>query len=80
MSFLDWLFKRKKKTQTNIEFQEENIKPVELKDPTAIINYVIDLCEQMIDISRELDDVRKEYEQVTSYLNDIQIVEVQSEA
>lgn len=75
MSFLDWLFRRKKKTQTNVEIQEENIKPVELKDSTAIVNYVIDLCEQMIDISREMDDVRKEYEQVTSYLNDIQIVE-----
>ncbi len=75
MSFLDWLFKRKKKTQSNIEVKEENIKPVELKEPTAIKNYVIDICEQMIDISKEMDEVRREYDQVTSYLNDIQIVE-----
>lgn len=75
MSFLDWLFKRKKKTQQNIEVQEGNIKPVELKDPAAIRNYVINLCEQLIDISREMEDVRKEYNQVTEYLNDIQIVE-----
>ena len=75
MSFLDWLFKRKKKKQSNIEIKEENIKPVELKDPVAIHNYVISICEQMIDISRDMDDVRREYDQVTSYLNDIQVVE-----
>lgn len=75
MSFLDWLFKRKKKTQSNIDIQEEDIKPVELKDPVAIRNYVINTCEQMIDISREMDDVRREYDQVTAYLNDIHIVE-----
>lgn len=74
MSFLDWLLKRKKKEQ-NIEVPQEEIKPVELKDPVSIQNYVIDLCEQMIDVSREMDDVRREYEQVTAYLNDIQIVE-----
>ena len=44
-------------------------------DPLAMRNHVIDMCEQMIDISRELDDVRHEYEQVTEYLNDIQVVE-----
>ena len=75
MSFFDWLFKRKKKPQHNIELEEENIKPIELKDMASIQNYVINLCEQMIDISKEMEDVRREYDQVTSYLNDIQIVE-----
>ena len=46
-----------------------------IEDPLSIKNHVVNLCEQMIDISRELDDVRHEYEQVTAYLNDIQIVE-----
>lgn len=36
---------------------------------------VVDLCEQMIDISRELEDTRSEYQIVTNYLNDIQIIE-----
>lgn len=75
MSFLDWLFKRKKKPQQNMEVQEENIKPVELKDTASICNYVINICEQMIDISKEMEDVRREYDQVTAYLNDIQVVE-----
>lgn len=36
---------------------------------------VVDLCEQMIDISRELEDTRSEYQLVTNYLNDIQVIE-----
>ena len=56
MSFLDWLFKRKKKPQQNMEVQEENIKPVELKDTASICNYVINICEQMIDISKEMEE------------------------
>ncbi|MCM1282259.1 MAG: hypothetical protein NC180_04665 [Muribaculaceae bacterium] len=36
---------------------------------------VIALCEQMIDISRELEDTRAEYQIVTNYLNDIQTIE-----
>lgn len=72
MSFLDW-FRRKKKNK--IEIQEENIQPVELTDSSAINQYVIRLCEQMIEISHEMDDVRREYERVTSYLNDITVVE-----
>lgn len=77
MAFLDWLFKRKKR-KVNIEevnISEESIKPVELKDTSAIRNHVITLCEQMIDISKDMEDVRKEYDRVTAYLNDIQIVE-----
>ena len=72
MSFLDW-FRRKKKK--NIEIAEETIQPVVLTDQKAINSYVVNLCEQMIDISREMEEVRREYDQVTSYLNDITIVE-----
>ncbi len=76
MSFLDWLFKRKKKINIEeVSIPEDEIKPVELKDPSSIRNYVINLCEQMIDISKDMDDVRREYDRVTAHLNDIQIVE-----
>ena len=67
---------RKKKININESaIANEEIKPVELKDPLSIRNYVINLCEQMIDISKDMDDLRREYEQVTAHLNDIQIVE-----
>ncbi len=86
MSLLNRLFERfhKKKRRTvyreYMEFPEEAEERVLSSqifsdDPNAMRNHVIDMCEQMIDISRELDDVRHEYEQVTEYLNDIQIVE-----
>lgn len=75
MSFLDWIFKRNKKKQQNIEINEEEVKPIELTDKAEISNYVIQLCEQMVDISKEMEDIRKEYDEVTAYLNDIQIVE-----
>lgn len=35
----------------------------------------VELCEQMIDSSREIETIRDEYRVVTSYLNDIQIIE-----
>ena len=63
MSLLDWLFKHKKK-KVNIEeaaISETTIKPVELKDHAAIRNHVVTLCEQMIDISKDMEDVRREY-------------------
>ena len=72
MSFLD-LFRRKK--NKNIEVAEETIQPVMLTDQKAINHYVVELCEQMIDISKGMEEVREEYEQVTSYFNDITIVE-----
>lgn len=72
MSFLD-LFRRKKKP--NNVTVEENIQPVVLTDPKAINHYVIELCEQMIDISKEMEEVRQEYENVTAYFNDVSIVE-----
>lgn len=76
MAFLDWLFKkRKKKIEPVAEIQEEDIKPVVLTEPAAIQNYVLDICEQMIEISKEIDEIRRDYDQVTNYLNDIQIVE-----
>lgn len=46
-----------------------------IDDPLSIKNHVVHICEQMIEISREIDDVRQEYDRVTAYLNDIQIVE-----
>ncbi len=86
MSLLNRLFERFNKKKRRVvyreymefpEMPEETIytNQVFSDDPNAMRNHVIDMCEQMIDISRELDDVRHEYEQVTEYLNDIQIVE-----
>lgn len=38
-------------------------------------NYVVDLCEQLINTSNDLSDAKEEYQLVTNYLNDIQVIE-----
>lgn len=74
-------FKNKKKKRTihreYMEIPEDSYYGTvdSIEDPLSIKNHVVHICEQMIDISREIDDVRQEYDQVTAYLNDIQIVE-----
>lgn len=67
--------KRKKREYKDIEENNFSWNDVLDDDPFSIKNHVVSLCEQLIEISRELEDVRREYDQVTAYLNDIQIVE-----
>lgn len=73
MSLLDWLFGKKRKKIK--EAVEEPTVSVDIKDEKAVESYVLNLCEQMIDISKEMEEVRLEYKQVGAHLNDIQIVE-----
>lgn len=76
-----WIDKIRRKKRRKIE--QERIRDEsdyfandeKVGEPFSIKDHVVHLCEQMIDISRELDDVRHEYDKVTAYLNDIQIVE-----
>ena len=72
MSLVSWvkgLFNRNRYEYEDEDFASRS------NEPTDIKHYVINLCEQMIDVSRELEEVRAEYDKVTSYLNDIQIIE-----
>lgn len=63
------------------KLQTENIvEELNLSDEAQAKRYVIDLCEQMIAASKELDDVRSEYNLVTAYLTDIQIIEELTDA
>ena len=85
MSILSrWFGKLKKKKQRiNAEsseyaaLQDVNLSGshISLSDPFSMKNQVVTLCEQIIEMTKELEDVRREYDQVTAYLNDIQIVE-----
>lgn len=83
------LFRRKKRNYDVQDYdqseyaklQTENIvEELNLSDEAQAKKYVIDLCEQMIASSRELDNLRSEYELVTAYLTDIQIIEDLTEA
>lgn len=73
-----FFWKRKKKEKTVEEdFEEirEHLAEPDSQDPEKVEHYAIDCCEQMIEISKELEDQKAEYRVVTSYLNDVEILE-----
>lgn len=72
MSLVSWfkgLFHKNKESQGEVVALGQYSEPMDIK------HFVISLCEQMIDVSKDMEDIRGEYETVTSYLNDIQIIE-----
>lgn len=84
------LFKRKRRVQPNYEqreysdqayasIEEEEQKAPEATMTTLLRREVVSYCEQMLDLSQEIEDTRAEYHLVTSYLKDIQILEEMSE-
>lgn len=54
---------------------KEIIHELNLSDSAQAKKYVVDLCKQMIQASKEIEDIRSEYELVTRYLTDIQTLE-----
>ena len=67
------LFKRKKKTdETQLHIES-------IPDESTKGFNVVEICEQMVDAARELEDNRAEYALVTNYLTDIERMENMSE-
>lgn len=84
------LFRRKRRIQQNYEQKEysnqayasigeEEHKAPEATMSTLLRREVVSYCEQMLDLSQEIEDTRTEYHLVSSYLKDIQILEEMSE-
>lgn len=48
-------------------------------DPKKLEHYILDSCEQIIGITKEIEGEKAEYRIVTAYLNDIQSIEKQPE-
>ena len=80
------IFQRNKKKKEEIESDfdlsqyakletEEIVQELNQSDAVQAKNYVVDLCKQMIQASKDIEDNRSEYQLVTKYLNDIQIIE-----
>lgn len=83
------LFRRNKRKYDEQEYDQSEyaklqtqsiVEELNLSDEAQAKRYVIDLCEQMIAASKELEDARSEYDLVTCYLTDIQIIEELTEA
>jgi len=70
------LFKRKKKQTLEQVSAELNAQETAQEDAGKKNgSYVLDRCEQILEHAREIDDSKKEYYILTSYLNDIEIIE-----
>ena len=73
-------WKKKKNDQDTFEAKFEELDATVLtekdyKNGTKVEQYVVERLEQMIDITREIEDEKAEYRMVTAYLNDIHTIE-----
>ena len=71
--------KRRKKEQKIDEAFEKVYQEIETienwDDPKKLEHYILDSCEQIIGITKEIEGERAEYRIVTAYLTDIQSLE-----
>ena len=75
MGFFKRIFSRKKEEPAEQALQEitEEFFPEQQEDESRRIgHYVLDYCEQIIESAKELGEEKKEYDIVTSYLEDIE--------
>lgn len=74
-----FFWKRKKKEKDfDKKFDELDatvLSEKDYKDSKKIEQYVVERLEQMIEVTKEIEDEKSEYRIVTSYLNDIQLLE-----
>ena len=84
MGLFDFFSRKKKKDRDYSEdldrvFEEEHpsgsINKTDIHKPEMRQRFVFDKCEEMIEFSHSIDESRAEYESVTSYLMDIDVIE-----
>ena len=64
------LFKKNKKKNVNVSTSDS-----EKKSSNDVKQYIVDQCEHMIEIAKDVIDARDEYNVVSSYLNDVKVFE-----
>lgn len=84
MGFFSWLFRRQKEydldePQTN-ELETEDTLSVsrdgyDIKDPDSRKKFIVECLTQMAEASDIVDQLREEYDDVTDYLSDLEIIE-----
>ena len=62
------LFKKNKKKNVNVSTSDS-----EKKSSNDVKQYIVDQCEHMIEIAKDVIDARDEYNVVSSYLNDVKV-------
>lgn len=81
------LFRRRRREYEDYEYDQDGYyadleegegeieEELNLSDEEQAKRYAIDLCDQMIKAAKDIEDTRAEYDLVTSYLTDVQIIE-----
>lgn len=70
--------KRKKEKKLEEKFDELNasvLSEQDKKNPKKVEQYVVEKLQQIIESMKEINDEKSEYRVITSYLNDIQVIE-----
>ena len=70
-------FKKRRKKQTEETFEELESEGTEKKATAkkSVEHIAIENCEQLIELSGELEDAKNEYRVITSYLGDVELLE-----
>ena len=78
-----FFWKRKKREQSfekkMSELDSVILTEQDYRNTRKIEQYVVERLEQMIELAREIENEKSEYRIVTSYLNDVQLLEDMSE-
>ncbi|MDD6058454.1 MAG: hypothetical protein PUB98_09405 [Clostridiales bacterium] len=74
------IFKKWKKKEAAVDKKLQELETTVLsdqdyKDSEKVEKYVVERLEQMIELTKEIEDGKAEYKMVTAYLNDIQTLE-----
>lgn len=71
-----WKKKKEKSFEKKFgELETTVLSEKDYKDARKVEQYVVERLEQMIELTKEIEDEKSEYRMVTSYLNDIQLLE-----
>lgn len=71
-----WKKKKEKSFEKKFgELETTVLSEKDYKNARKIEQYVVERLEQMIELTKEIEDEKSEYRMVTSYLNDIQLLE-----
>lgn len=71
-----WKKRKEKSFEKKIgELEATVLSEKDYKNARKIEQYVVERLEQMIELTKEIEDEKSEYRMVTSYLNDIQLLE-----
>ncbi len=69
-------FKFRKEKQLELDYGAPVVMTdKDIKNPEKVEQYVVERLEQLIELAQEVEEEKAEYRKVTSYLNDIQILE-----